>query len=485
MLPWSTVQRENGNAGRLFYVLPYQASINAMHQRLSAVFPDLVTLQHSRALQATYRRLLDNDRYDPTSASTVARRQLALARLHYHPVRVLTPYQLLRSMFRLKGYEMILTDAINGLMVFDEIHAYEPRRLGMILAMQQYLARHLGVRVLIMTATLPGALRDLEQRALGECAFICSPAELYKSFARHELHLLSGEIEQPIILNQIADTAVAGRSVLVVCNTVRRAKQVYDSLATLLKTRRLEPELLHSRFTSEDRFRKEKTLNERMGTRNRVTGSQPAVMVATQVVEVSLDIDFDVLFTEPAPLESLVQRFGRINRARHHPSCPVYVLTSPLSFPHIYDDKYIAAALDQLTDCDGAIIDESSVGTRLDNVYSGDIAREWVEQVEEARRETQAACIDDLRAFQSKPELLKLFERLFDGTEILPKSLADRYDHFCADDPIATSSLLVPISHAQFGQLHRLGRLSRGQDDIWIADVAYSPDYGLEIDGEQ
>src|SRR5581483_10824435 len=129
------------NAGRLFYVLPYQASLNAMYSRLQAVFPNLITLQHSRAAQALYRQLLETEHYDRASAAKTARFQTSLARLHFHPVRVLTPYQLLRSAFRLRGYESILADAAKGLFIFDEIHAYEPVRLGMIFAMIEYLGR--------------------------------------------------------------------------------------------------------------------------------------------------------------------------------------------------------------------------------------------------------------------------------------------------------------------------------------------------------
>jgi CRISPR/Cas system-associated endonuclease/helicase Cas3 len=73
-------------------------------------------------------------------------------------------------------------------------------------------------------------------------------------------------------------------------------------------------ELFHGRFNMQDRMGKEKTIREKTGTNSDKRSS--VVLVATQVVEVSLDIDLNTIYTDPAPLEALVQRFGCINRGR-------------------------------------------------------------------------------------------------------------------------------------------------------------------------
>jgi CRISPR-associated endonuclease/helicase Cas3 len=478
-LLWANAQRSVRLTGRLFYVLPYQASINAMHERLSNVFPHLVTLQHSRSLQAIYRRVMDNDQYDSQTAVAVAFRQRSLARLHYHPVRVLTPYQLLRSVFRLKGYEMILADAMNGLMIFDEIHAYEPKRLGMILAMLEYFSKQLGIRSLVISATLPSILRKRLSAVIGICETVSATPELFRQFARHEIHLLAGEIDNPEVVTKVLDFVQQGKSVLVVSNTVRRAKRLYDTFSDT----GIVPELLHSRFNSDDRFRKESNLNARMGTRNRQSAGTAILMIATQVVEVSLDIDFDVLFTEPAPLESLIQRFGRVNRARRHRSSPVFVSTEPDFFPYIYDRAYISAAIRELSDCDGKIIDEATIGRRLDQVYQDEVALSWEMQVQEGFSELHAACIKSLRAFESDFALVDRFESFFDGAEVLPTSLSAKYDDLLDREPLAASSLLVPVPSHLLARLRRQNKLQRRQDETWIADLPYSPEFGLDLDG--
>ncbi|HXF93534.1 MAG TPA: CRISPR-associated helicase Cas3' [Nitrospiraceae bacterium] len=481
-LLWTTYQKESDRSGgRIFYILPYQASLNAMHARLSRLFPGSVALQHSRALQALYRGLLAKH-YTPEKAASVARREQSLARLHHHPIRILTPYQLLRGAFRLKGYEALLTDTVDGLFAFDEIHAYEPRRLGMILGMMEYLRSNLGGRFLVMSATFPSVLRRVLQEVLGSAVEVSAGDALYQAFARHTLRLVDGQIMDAHVLEHVVRLARGGNSVLVVCNTVPTALNVHKSLVERLEKDGIATGLLHGRFNARDRFAKEKHLLDEMGTQNRNPSGRPVVLIATQVVEVSLDIDFDTLFSEPAPLESLVQRFGRINRGRRHAVRDVHVLRRPPDGQHVYLDEYIARALQTLEEHKNDVIDESKVGRWLDRIYCGSIAEQWDREVTHYREEFSRACLDDLRAFQSDPELEEKFDKLFDGTEVLPKSLGAEYEHLQNDDPLCASELLVPISSRQLEVLREAGKiLSRPGDHPIIVDVPYDANEGLQL----
>lgn len=480
---WAARQKANSEpCGRIFYLLPYQASLNAMHARLSRHFPEAVALQHSRALQALYRSLLEKG-YAPEKAETVARREQSLARLHYHTLRVLTPYQLLRGAFRLKGYEALLTDTMDGLFIFDEVHAYEPKRLGMILGMVEHLRRYLGGRFLVMSATFPSVLREALRKVLGDVANLSAGDALYKEFARHALRFVKGGITNPPVQERIVQHARSSESVLVVCNTVTTATGVHRVLSKQLAGTNAIVELLHGRFNARDRFQKEQRLLVRMGTRNRDQVAVPVVLVATQVVEVSLDIDFDTLFTEPAPLESLVQRFGRVNRGRRHPSCDVHVLTTPLDGQGIYAEEYVAGALQTLEQHANGVIDESQVGSWLDRIYAGGVGEAWAREVAHWRDEFVAACLTNLRAFQSSPELGEAFDRMFDGTEVLPRALFGDYERLLDDDPLRASELLVPISSHQLQMLRRKNKIvSKPGDDLIVVDVPYDAARGLNLD---
>jgi len=480
---WAARQRDDNCCGRVFYVLPYQASLNAMHARLSRHFPEAVALQHSRALQALYRSLMERG-YVPEKAEGIARREQALARLHCHPLRILTPYQLLRAAFRLKGYEALLTDTTDGLFIFDELHAYEPRRLGMILGIVDYLRRQLGGRFLVMSATFPTVLRSALRESIGEIVDLTADEALYKSFIRHRLRLVMGKIIDPAVLARIADHARSGESVLVVCNTVETARNVHRALRQLLADTASAVTLLHGRFNARDRFRKEQRLLVHMGTRTRSAMAAPSVLVATQVVEVSLDVDFDTVFTEPAPLESIVQRFGRVNRGRRHRSCDVHVLTEPPDGQGVYADAYVARALRILEQHADELIDESQVGSWLDRVYDGTAGERWNREVTRWRDEFRAACLADLRAFRSSPDLAEAFDRMFDGTEVLPQVLLEDYKCLSEEDALRASELLVPISAGQLWQLRRAGKVMSvpGEDPI-VVSVPYDPAGGLNLTG--
>jgi len=104
--------------------------------------------------------------------------------------------------------------------------------------------------------------------------------------------------------------------------------------------------LVHSRFNGSDRIDKEKQINDCTGLKSQKR--KPVVVVSTQVVEVSLNIDLDILFSDPAPLEALLQRFGRINRGRRLTSAVVSVFTEPDDGQGIYNPDMVQGAINVL-----------------------------------------------------------------------------------------------------------------------------------------
>ena len=320
-LLWACAQTYNKRPiPRLFYTLPYQASMNAMYDRLQDHFPQQVGLEHSRSTLALYRRLLDRD-YTPQTAARSARWAKNLARLNYFSVRVLSPYQILKAAYRLKGYESLLSDYFGGVFVLDEVHAYETKRLAMILGTVKYLADHFGARFFVMSATLPSLLQGHLAEALGPYTSIRATPELFARYCRHTLFMRDGDLLADAAMASIAEAAHDGQAVMVCCNTVKRAQTAYDELQCRLKGDDIEVILLHGRFNGRDRLEKENVVRQATGSRS--DQRRPIVLVATQVVEVSLDIDLDVIYTDPAPLEALIQRFGRINRRRLKKWAPV------------------------------------------------------------------------------------------------------------------------------------------------------------------
>lgn len=466
---------------RLFYTLPYQASMNAMKLRLEEYFPGLVGLHHGRSLLALYRLLLDRN-YSPAEAARQAKWAQNLIQLNYPPIRVLSPYQILKGMYRLKGYEALLSDYHHAAFIFDEIHAYEINRLALIFKTMEYLTHHFGARVLVMSATFPTLIKEWLREALGNPREIQAEPAIFERFKRHRFIVLDGELLSDKGIECIVAEARAGKSVLVVCNLVDRAQLAYHRLWTQLKDDAIPVEVVHGRFTMRDRSAKEKLIREAANSKSK--HRSPLVLVATQVVEVSLDIDLDTIYTDPAPLEALVQRFGRINRLRRQEHlAPVHVFSQPDNGQKIYDEELIRRTLAILHRHQEQPLEEHIISSWLDEIYSGEIAERWREQYALAAAEFEATCLQTLRPFAADNSLEALFYKAFDGIEVLPSSFYEEYMALQEEEPFLASELLVPIRWRRYHVLLNQGViLPRDREVPPIVEARYDAKIGLLFD---
>jgi CRISPR-associated endonuclease/helicase Cas3 len=477
-LLWACAQSGNNKPlPRLFYVLPYQASMNAMYDRLRKSFPGAVGLEHGRSMLALYRRFLE-DSGDRHRSMRLARSAQALSRLHYFPVRILSPYQLLKGPYQLKGYEALLTDFFEAAFVFDEVHAYEARRLAAILATVSYLRRFFSARFLVMSATLPRLLKARLAKALGSDLVVRASPEVFAQFRRHRLLFLDGDLLAEEYLEQMVRDARKGSSVLVCCNTVKRAQRVYGELCLRLRGV-AEVVLLHGRFNSRDRLQKERLVLQASGARSAVR--RPIVLVATQVVEVSLDIDLDVIYSDPAPLDALVQRFGRVNRRRLRPWAPVYVFAEPADGQGVYEPGLVQATLNVIRKNAGNLIDEEAISEWLEEVYCGEAATQWNKDYDDEYASFEVSCLQTLKPFGANPHLEEMFYQAFNGTEVLPADLEDDFNRcMAAGEPLEAAQLLVSVTWGRYTRLRQEGLVRSGcYPWIKIVESPYNSEIGL------
>ena len=480
-LLWAARQSSiGGGLPRLFYTLPYQASMNAMQDRLEKIFPH-VGLQHGRSLLALYRLLLEKD-YHSKAAARTAKWARGLSRLNYPPVRVFSPYQMLKGLYRLKGYEALLTDYHNAAFIFDEIHAYDVSRLAMILKTIEYLRVNFNARFFIMSATFPTLIQGWLYDALDDPTIIEADPGLFQEFSRHRLVLHEGELLTDSGLANVVNDAKAGKSVLVVCNLVDHAQEAYNRIRDQLNAVNIRTELLHGRFNMRDRSAKEKLIRDATGATSEKR--QPIVLIATQVVEVSLDIDLNTIYTEPAPLEALVQRFGRINRRGEQDGLAlVHVFRQPDDGQKIYDPELVKRTLSILEREQECPIDEGAIGAWLDEIYSGEVEVRWQEEYTNASADFDRMCVRTMRPFASDEGLEEAFYRAFDGLEILPASLYDEYRVLSEEEPIRAGELLVPISWRRFHALRNGGQvLPKNKREQYRVNAEYNSEVGLTFD---
>ena len=120
-------------------------------------------------------------------------------------------------------------------------------------------------------------------------------------------------------ISDIEKSVYDGKKTLVVVNNVAKCQELYGKLSFL------NPVCYHSKFTLEDRIKKESFIEDSY------------LLIATQVVEVSLDIDFDVMFCECAPPDAIVQRAGRVNRRRNKTDSQIFIFKASDISKRIYD----------------------------------------------------------------------------------------------------------------------------------------------------
>lgn len=355
-------------------------------------------------------------------------------------------------------------------------------RLALILKTIAYLAENYNARFLVMSATFPNLIKGWLREALGTAAEVVADPGVFAAFRRHELHLLDGELFSENGLKRIMSAARAGKSVLVACNLVDRAQNVYDQLSRRLAPKGIAVELMHGRFNVRDRLTKEQLVRDAAGSKSQQR--RAIVLVATQVVEVSLDIDLDTIYSDPAPLEALVQRFGRVNRRRQQASlAPVYVFRQPDDGQKIYDEALVRATLQILEREKGNPIDESAIGNWLDEIYTGEIAERWQREFSHAATEFDASCIRPLRAFQADRSLEELFYKAFESIEVLPDDLYDEFTQLREEEPIRAYELLVPISLGRYHALANMGYIKRGDRDTpTVVLTKYSSKVGLTFE---
>jgi CRISPR-associated endonuclease/helicase Cas3 len=302
--------------------------------------------------------------------------------------------------------------------------------------------------------------------------------DTYANFQRHRIAVHPGDLLTQ--LDQPIAEARSGAAVLVVCNTVRRAREAARRIAEA----GVPTLTLHGRFTYRDRWRLEQRLMGFFGPDGQ-RPHHPLIVVATQVIEVSLDVDFDCLYSDPAPLDALIQRFGRVNRRRRRDLAPVQVFEQPTGTEDrisIYDPTLVQASVDLLRQFDAQPVDEMAIGAWLDTVYAA--ATTWQATFDKKWDYIQRwVMAERLPMETANAELVRQF-KMIDECPALPISLEDEYRALFTQRPIEADELLVPLSWWQVSMLERAGKAWRGQgrdDGLYFVDAPYDAELGLQL----
>lgn len=441
---------------RVFYTLPFQASINAMYRRIRKELNGTGGPTDVRRLHAASRIEMDDmpEELEPEDA--------ALQEFPGASVKVMTPHQLASVVFGMSGHEVTALDVAGQDVILDEVHVYSGPAQAMVVEIVKTLV-HLGCRVHIGTATIPGALADLLIDVLGgeENVYRVSLEEnVLDSFNRHTVHKLDDEEAARV---QVQEVVKNGQRVLFISNRVSRAQERFRwAWEEFGKEQTM---LIHSRFRREDRA----GLEDDISDFEKQDG--PCVVCATQVVEVSLDISFDCMVTDAAPLDSLVQRFGRVNRRRNADTIgthkPVYVVAPPEDDKDIlpYEADTVRKSFALLPD--GDVLEEKSLRGRISKVYP---------KVDLSSIESHLAVEDGamlLPELWHNPSSVLMDVLEIDSAACVLHSDAEAYRYGNTE---ARMKLEIPVPWSTAWRFKDEPQLERGNYPFVIDDSHYNPD---------
>lgn len=445
--------------GRVFYTLPFQASINAMYDRIKK---DLAgTDAQEYLLHAASNLKLK----DGTPEEIIMQRHVGAS------VKVMTPHQMASVAFGIKGYEAMALDLRGCDVILDEIHTYSEIIQAIVLKIVEILVA-LDCRVHIGTATMPSALysRIIGLLGGGDNVYeVKLEDSVLDSFDRHVVF----KVDNPDSIYGIIEKAVRDNlKVLMVCNQVKRAQDMFEFISEAYPD--VRKMLIHSHFKRKDRNRLETELKDSFN----VMEGNPCIVVATQVVEVSLDISFDMMITECAPVDALIQRFGRVNRKRTPETIghykPVYVIAPPKDEKEArpYNMDILNKTYSVLPD-GGKVLRETDVHRMIDSVYSdasfmnvdynGIAFRDGCWQLKELRNNTKSALLETLD---------------INSAVCITEHDKERY---LTGHLIERSEMEIPVSFSSIAY-RNLDQLDSGLRPFVVPDNSYDEEKGLMMD---
>jgi len=355
---------------KCFFVLPLRTAINAMYERfknnLFTDYKEQVALLHSD-MKSYYLNEKQNE-YEKTDEQGIDFDYINRSRQLSMPITVCTPDQIFSFVLKYPSYEHKLATLSYSKLIIDEIQMYTPELLAAVMYGIQII-RSMGGKIAVLTATLPPFVRYELQKIYGD-DYVGQDFSDY-GIVRHNQKTFEKEMTAQDIISELDKRKKEeyGKKILVVCNSIDVADRIYAQLKEYYQNE-FEVHLFHAHFIRRDRKEKEAAILKASADR-----TKKEIWVSTSVVEASLDIDFDILFTELSDLFSLFQRMGRVNRHGKKPydktNCYVFTeLQGNAKRFSFYDKDIYRLSAEALKDTEDGIIDEKQKKYLIDTYLS-------------------------------------------------------------------------------------------------------------------
>ncbi|MEM3514841.1 MAG: CRISPR-associated helicase Cas3' [Candidatus Hadarchaeum sp.] len=428
---------------RIFYLLPTITAINKFYEKLRGVFGEDV----SKIFYFYDTEVKENEERLAT---------LFFAKCFLTPIVITTVDQFLLSFLQCGRYHTKRVAFRDSSIILDEVHLLNPVMLTLLTHFVELYKEKYGLKLLLMSATLPNALqKHLKWRLkISDDAFLDFGDEYKRRKKRIRFNIYCDDIIKSV--DEIPLEYENGKKILVITNTVEKAVKLRKRLQKQVGDDNVM--LLHSRFMYCDRREKELKLEDLM--------RRPHILVATQVCEVSLDVSYDRLYTELAPLGSMIQRFGRVNRyyetivdgynihiyyprelrygEKYYPyeKCETddcWYTLEKLKGPSLESEWQLIEEFDRLVSYDtfekdleesGGKVDVGTWGEIFQNFYSFDVEEEELKEIVEYRDSFTKLILPHPEMLQNEKRKMEIVQLLEEYEKLRKKTVKISYERW-------------------------------------------------------
>ncbi len=356
-----------GRGAGVFFALPSMATSNAIYERIQPIVAQIfdgnpqTALTHSKAALNTIFTAAQNDTTD-TDTTCSAWLSDGRRRVLFADVAVGTIDQALMAVLHTRFNTLRQWALSNKIIIVDEAHSYDPYMQAELEALLRFHC-HFGGTAIVMTASLPTEMKYSLLKTYGSVSddlpLDYPQLTAVKSSKTTQVAMTQAVDPVPDNIRRVGikrlpstdsvfETIQAAVDQGACVAWVRNAVDDAIAAVTQLHNMGIGAELLHSRFTMGDRLQIEDRLQTTFGRHS--IGRTGRVVVATQVIEQSLDLDFDVMISDLAPIGALIQRAGRLwrhrDRTRRPVDKPIMHILSP-DPTDVTSDRWLSDVLDR------------------------------------------------------------------------------------------------------------------------------------------
>ncbi|MBW1616808.1 MAG: CRISPR-associated helicase Cas3' [Deltaproteobacteria bacterium] len=475
------------NGDKAFYLLGLRTAVNAMYNRFNKIFNNNVALLHGEAL---YRLIEDGEenKNNADDEQDVLKKHQQIKKLSY-PITVATADQLIPSVFKFPGFEFYYVTASYSKIIVDEIQSFTPESIASIVVFLQEIQK-LGGKFLLMTATLPPFVKEEFQDLINSGQI--EDKSYFADIKRHRIKISDQTFYDKAAQNIIEAGIKENKKILIISNTVVGAQKLRKHFVDY------NPHVFHARFIRKDRNKKEKAILDDAKAENKGT-----FWITTQIVEASLDIDFDILLTENATIDALFQRFGRCWRKREYkraePNIYIFKPENKKITNIIYDKDITEKTWDTLKKYDRKLLTEKDKQDIIEKVFNNIEETEYYQKYKDYKNFLQLG----FKA-SNLNEAHNFFRLIYNNYNVIPKPVYNKNEDYIinlfkkignkkidlkerlkAKKEIYKFTVPVQLLGKRQTLLEPLPSYYSYKYDIWLLKkVKYSEDTGVEFTKE-